>query len=153
MARKLGIMKKLTKSLKFVMKPKNLKKILLLIAVLGALWYLRNYLNKKWKGLSLSVSTFEDDIVDGEGKKLVMFYADWCPHCKNMKPAWDSATAEVGDKKMMKIDVGGSSEEEKALMEEYGVSASQASWFSKMVKKYLNMMVNAPRRHSLNISA
>ena len=122
MARKAGLMKKLSKTIKFVMKPKNLKKILLLVAILGALWYLRNYLNKKMEGFESSVSTFETDVVDGEGEKLVMFYADWCPHCKNLMPAWDEATVEVGDKKMMKIDVGGSSDDEKALMEEHGVS-------------------------------
>lgn len=122
MARKAGLMKKFSKTLKFVMKPKNLKKILLLVAILGALWFLRKHLNKKMEGFESSVTTFEDDVVDGEGEKLVMFYADWCPHCKNLMPAWDEATAEVGEKKMMKIDVGGSSEGEKALMEEHGVS-------------------------------
>jgi protein disulfide-isomerase-like protein len=122
MARKLGLMKKFSKTMKFVMKPQNLKKILFLVAVLGALWCLRNYIHKNMEGFESSIATFEDDIADGEGEKLVMFYADWCPHCKNLMPAWDEATAEVGEKKMMKIDVGGSSDDEKALMEEHGVS-------------------------------
>jgi len=48
-----------------------------------------------------------------DDKQLVLFYADWCGHCKKMKPEWDEASNELGNNKMMKINVGDGTEEQK----------------------------------------
>jgi thiol-disulfide isomerase/thioredoxin len=33
----------------------------------------------------------------GEDADVVMFYTDWCPHCKKAKPAWEKLKAEYDD--------------------------------------------------------
>jgi len=54
-------------------------------------------------------------------KQLVLFYADWCGHCKKLKPDWDDASKEIGDEKMLKVNVGDGTEEQKKTMSEYGI--------------------------------
>jgi|TARA_B110000967_G_C18871075_1_gene555444 thiol-disulfide isomerase/thioredoxin len=54
-------------------------------------------------------------------KQLVLFYANWCGHCKTMKPLWDDASQEVGNEKMIKVDVGEGTSEQKKMMEKYDV--------------------------------
>lgn len=123
MARKVGIVKKLTKTLKHMTKPKNLKKVLLLLGVLLALYMIRKHVLKGVEGFESSVGDFDKD-VSGSDKKLVMFYADWCPHCKTLKPKWEKAASEMNTEKsvkMISINAGNGTEEEKALMSKYSV--------------------------------
>jgi thiol-disulfide isomerase/thioredoxin/Ca2+-binding RTX toxin-like protein len=57
------------------------------------------------------------------GKKLVLFYADWCGHCKKIKPVWDEAADHVNkdDVKMIKVNCGEGSEEDKKIMKKYNI--------------------------------
>ena len=62
MARKVGIVKKLTKTLKHMTKPKNLKKVLLLLGVLLALYMIRKHVLKGVEGFESSVGDFDKDV-------------------------------------------------------------------------------------------
>lgn len=33
----------------------------------------------------------------GKEAELILFYADWCPHCKTAKPEWEKAKAEYNN--------------------------------------------------------
>jgi len=54
-------------------------------------------------------------------KQLVLFHADWCGHCKKIKPDWDEVAGQVGDGKMIKVNVGDGTEEQKKTMAKYGI--------------------------------
>lgn len=54
-------------------------------------------------------------------KQLVLFYADWCGHCKKLKPDWDEAATAVGSEKMIKVNVGDGTPEQVKTMNTYGI--------------------------------
>ena len=107
-------------SIQNLFKPKNLPTVLLLLFILLLLFYVYKTYFKE--GFDLEPAKLEDEIK--EGKKLVLFYADWCGHCKKVKPIWDDAAKTVNkedENKMIKINCGGDSEEEKEIMKKYNI--------------------------------
>ena len=119
-------LKTITKKIKFLTKPSNINKVLFLIVVLLGLYFLyTRYLNE---GFEVKAASFDDEISNNE-KTLVMFYADWCGHCKKLKPVWDETSKEVNENeesavKMVKVDCGKPNENEnhKAIMKKYDIS-------------------------------
>jgi protein disulfide-isomerase-like protein len=107
------------KLLKNILRPNNLPRLALMLAILLALYFV--YTNYLKEGFELAPAKLEDEIATG--KKLVLFYADWCGHCKKIKPEWDETAKEINkeDKKMLKVNCGGGSEEEKEIMSKYNI--------------------------------
>ena len=89
--------------------------ILLLVLILLALIY-KTFLKE---GFETTCEELPSKL--NKDKQLVLFYANWCGHCKKMKPLWDSASQEVGNEKMIKVDVGEGTSEQKKMMEKYDV--------------------------------
>tara|TARA_B110001450_G_scaffold116892_1_gene110495 strand:+ start:141 stop:632 length:492 start_codon:yes stop_codon:yes gene_type:complete len=121
---KMMSLKKLQKKLMFLMKPKNMCKVLILIAVLGILYVIhKRYLAKE--GFVASADVFEQEI-SGQ-KVLVLFHADWCGHCKKFMPEWDEISKEINDSgadvKIIKVECGDSSNNEKhaEIMKKYSI--------------------------------
>jgi thiol:disulfide interchange protein len=96
------------------------QELLILLLVLIILFLVRK--------ICVGSEGFTDDELTNEvkdGKKLVLFYADWCGYCKKIKPLWDKTAEErstMGKKDMIKVDVGGKTPEQTQLMKKYNVS-------------------------------
>lgn len=98
---------------------KNVPKILFSLVILLIVYYVyTTYFKEGFESVDLDEET-------KSGKQLVLFYADWCGHCKKIKPVWDEAADEINDKdknkKMLKVNCGGGSEKEKDIMEKYKI--------------------------------
>ena len=111
----------MAKSFNFKKMVRNIQKmctmrncVLFFLLILLFLLY-RNYLKE---GFETSCENLETDIKDG--KKLVLFYADWCGHCKKLTPIWDEAANEADDK-MIKLNVGDGKPEQKKIMDKYNI--------------------------------
>ena len=121
---KMFSMKALQKKMKFLMKPDNLTKILVLIVVLLLLALIyQNFLVKEG-----FVADSQDDLMSkvGDKKAMVLFHADWCGHCKNFMPVWDELSAhnDTQDKVVfIKAECGKPAEndEHKNMMNEYNI--------------------------------
>ena len=120
-------MKVLTKKIKFLTKPSNINKVLFLIAALLVLYYVyTKFLNNE--GFEVQAETLENELSSGK-KTLVMFYADWCGHCKKLKPIWDETSKEVNEAdgssvKMIKVNCGepNKNETHKEIMKKYEIA-------------------------------
>ena len=54
--------------------------------------------------------------------KVSLYYADWCGHCKNIKPVWNKASKKVkGDVKMVKVNCGEENEEHQSIVDKYKI--------------------------------
>ena len=43
------------------------------------------------------------EIINNHSKVFIMFYADWCPHCKTAKPAWDEIKTQYENKTIINL--------------------------------------------------
>jgi thiol-disulfide isomerase/thioredoxin len=69
-----------------------------LLAFAVGIYYLYKYVKSARKsGKNNSNNEFNDKGEEGMGKKeaeIMLFYVDWCPHCKTAKPEWEQVKNE-----------------------------------------------------------
>ena len=112
-------LEKILSRVKNFFKPSKMPTLIFLLAVLLVLYLL--YINFLKEGFESKPAELDEQIASG--KKVVLFYADWCGHCKKIKPVWDEAAKEVNkdEKKMIKVNCGEGTKEEKAIMDKYDI--------------------------------
>ena len=66
----------------------------------------------------VTTTTFEQEVLTGEGRVLVDFWAEWCSPCHAVAPVLDRIAAER-DIKLVKVNI----DEEQGLAERYGVAS------------------------------
>ncbi len=109
------------KMIKNIFEPKNLPRLGLLLIVLAALYFLYKSFLSEHEGFEVESEELEDQIKDGT--KLVLFYADWCGHCKKIKPVWEKAAKNVNAKenRMIKVNCGEGSDKDQEIMKKYKI--------------------------------
>ena len=115
---------KRVKVIEGIFKPKNIPRLLFVILMLMILYYVyTTYLIEGMTNSELSPDDLSELKKSENGKNLLLVYADWCGHCKTLKPIWLEASKEANkdSTKMWMVNCGGDSEEEKKIMKEYQI--------------------------------
>ncbi len=70
----------------------------------------------------------EDDGSSNKTAEIMLFYADWCPHCKTAKPEWESVKAQYDGKNIngykvlfKEINCSNQTPEIEEQMDKYGI--------------------------------
>ena len=71
----------------------------------------------KKEGFESKPASLEKDLEGGD--KLVLFYADWCGHCKKMMPEWQKFQKEFNGKEG--INIINVESEDKSIMKKHGI--------------------------------
>ena len=69
--------------------------------------------------LEATETTFQEAVLDSEGKVIVDFWAEWCGPCHAVAPVLDRIADERDDVKIVKVNV----DHEQGLALKYGVSS------------------------------
>jgi len=110
----------------------NLPRLMVLVVLLFLLYYVyTTYLKEGFTDIKPSEFSGQ---VGADKKTLVLFYADWCGHCKKFMPEWDEKiTPEMTPLgiQTVRVNVGGNTAEEEALKNEYKVQGFPTIVFIK----------------------
>ena len=117
------IIAKKMKQVKGLFGKKTLPGVFILVIILFALYYVYDKFLKE--GFTEGDEITAED-VDGNvksGTKLVLFYADWCGHCKKIKPEWEETAKKVNkdEVKMIKVNCGEGTKKDEEIMKKYSI--------------------------------
>lgn len=114
------LMKKF-KQLKGLFTPKNLPRFIILLIIIMVLYFVHEKFLKEGMTNDITSDDLEDHVKSGT--KLVLFYADWCGHCKKIKPLWEETANEVNEPelKMIKINCGEGTSADQKIMKKYSI--------------------------------
>ena len=109
------------KDIKSLFTPKNLPRFIITVIILGVLYFVYDKYLKESEGFETQSDNLDDEVKSGT--KLVLFYADWCGHCKKIKPVWDETATEVNadEVKMIKVNCGEGTEKDQEVMKKYSI--------------------------------
>jgi thiol-disulfide isomerase/thioredoxin len=71
----------------------------IILAVIAYLIY-QSSQNKSASNFTPNNEGMTDGSSSGKEAEIMLFYTDWCPHCKTAKPEWEQVKAEYNGKKV-----------------------------------------------------
>ena len=83
----------------FISKYKWILIVLGVVIILGLIYYFTRSTEKKDESSSREYDPNESKLPKKEAE-IMMFFVDWCPHCKTAKPEWDKVKAEYEGKEV-----------------------------------------------------
>jgi thiol-disulfide isomerase/thioredoxin len=77
--------------------------LVIILAVIGYIVYnsyIQPSLNPSYKANREQVPVGSAAAAKGKEAEIMLFYTDWCPHCKTAKPEWEQVKAEFNGKQI-----------------------------------------------------
>jgi thiol-disulfide isomerase/thioredoxin len=123
-----SLQKYLSEKLGFFMNWKIVASIIVgILLVISAYFIYKQFINSK-TSFRPNRENIPKDINSNKTATLMLFYVDWCPHCKTAKPEWDSLKTEYDNKiingynlSLMEYNCTNESEEVSQLMDKYSI--------------------------------
>jgi thiol-disulfide isomerase/thioredoxin len=101
--------------------------VFILLLVIIAYYTYKAYVNNK-TSFKANRENIPKDQNSNKTANLMLFYVDWCPHCKTAKPEWDSLKTEYEGKNIngynlmfTEYNCTNESEEVSQLMDKYNI--------------------------------
>jgi thiol-disulfide isomerase/thioredoxin len=70
----------------------------ILLFIFIAIYYYYNYVLPKLKTSYNANSEYGSKDNENKQAEIILFYAEWCPHCKTAKPNWDAIRNQYQNK-------------------------------------------------------
>ena len=111
------------KQVKGMFSAKNFPRVIILVIILFVLYYVYDNFLKEGFTEGNEITSHDIDGNVKSGTKLVLFYADWCGHCKKIKPIWEETSKKVNtdEVKMIKVNCGEGTEKDQEIMKKYSI--------------------------------
>ena len=89
-----------TSNMKSMYNKTNWTTILMYVAIVVCLILIGYFAYKNLKGSTSYKANRENMNNSNKQAELMLFYVDWCPHCKTAKPEWEKLKMEFEDKQI-----------------------------------------------------
>lgn len=94
---------------------------------------------------SVNKENFESEVIKSDKPVIVDFWAEWCGPCKALAPVLDEVATEVGNAKVVKVNV----DENGELAQQFGIKGIPTLIFFKDGEVKSTLVGNQPKAEIL----